>query len=116
MTTKLVTRPFKTGEVTIMSNITSITATGHQISILEARPERAKGNGSTVHLTFEVEHPQKLSSILGSDRELGLMMERKDAIEIGLLLVAMGMEDKSHHEVVAVLDRLSKLIADLGEH
>jgi hypothetical protein len=113
MTTKLVTRPIKTGDLTAMSNVTSVTVTGHQVSILEVQPEQGKPDTSAVHLTFEVEHPQKLPSLLATAEELGLIMERDDAVEIGLSLLAMAMENKTPAEIEAVQTRLSSTIAEL---
>jgi hypothetical protein len=113
MTTKLVTRPIKTGDLTAMSNVTSVTVTGHQVSILEVQPEPGKKDTSAVHLTFEVEHPQKLPDLLATAEELGLIMERDDAVEIGLRLLAMAMENKTPAEIEAVQTRLSKMIAEL---
>ncbi len=113
MTTKLVTRPLKTGELTAMSNVTSITVTGHQVSIIEVESESEKEDTSAVHLTFEVEHPQKLPSLLATAEELGLIMERDDAVEIGMSLLAMAMEDKTPAEIEAIKQRLSKMIAEL---
>jgi hypothetical protein len=113
MTTKLVTRPIKTGDLTAMSNVTSVTVTGHQVSILEVQPEPDKPDTSAVHLTFEVEHPHKLPDLLTNTEELGLIMERDDAVEIGLRLLAMAMENKTPAEIEAVQTRLSKMIAEL---
>ena len=113
MTTKLVTRPLKTGELTAMSNVTSINVTGHQVSILEVQPEPGKKDTSAVHLTFDVEHPQKLPSLLATVEELGLIMDRDDAVKIGLSLLAMAMEDQNTSEIEAIKQRLSSMIAEL---
>ena len=113
MTTKLVTRPLKTGELTAISNVTSINVTGHQVSILEVQPEPGKKDTSAVHLTFDVEHPQKLPSLFANVEELGLIMDRDDAVKIGLSLLAMAMEDKSSGEIAAIKEKLSGMIADL---
>ena len=113
MTTKLVTHPLKTGKLTAMSNVTSITLTGHQVSILEDQPEPGKKDTSAVHLTFDVENPQKLPSLLGTAEEFGLIMDRDDAVEISLSLLAMALEDKTAEEIKAVEARLSKAIAQL---
>lgn len=113
MTTKLVTRPLKTGELTAMSNVTSINVTGHQVSILEVQPEPGKADTSAVHLTFDVEHPQKLPSLLATAEELGLIMDRDDAVKIGLSLLAMAMENKTPAEIEAIQVRLSSMIAEL---
>ncbi|MGB5631457.1 MAG: hypothetical protein WBM86_01595 [Waterburya sp.] len=113
MTTKLVTHPLKTGKLTAMSNVTSITLTGHQVSILEDQPEPGKKDTSAVHLTFDVEHPQKLPSLLGTAEELGLIMDRDDAVEISLSLLAMALENKTAAEIEAVQTRLTQAIAEL---
>ena len=129
MTTKLITHPLKTGKLTAMSNVTSITLTGHQVSILEDQPEPGKKDTSAVHLTFhgergselrsisnrrgDVENPQKLPSLLGTAEELGLIMDRDDAVEISLSLLAMALEDKTAAEIEAVEARLANTIAQL---
>ena len=113
MTTKLVTHPLKTGKLTVMSNVTSITVTGHQVSILEDQPEPGKKDCSAVHLTFDVENPQRLPSLLATAEELGLIMDRDDAVEISLSLLAMALEDKTAPEIEAVEARLSQAIAQL---
>ncbi|MGV2826709.1 hypothetical protein [Myxosarcina sp. GI1(2024)] len=113
MTTKLVTHPLKTGKLTAMSNVTSITVTGHQVSILEDQPEPGQKDRSAVHLTFDVEHPQKLPSLLATAEELGLIMDRDDAVEISLSLLAMALEDKTAAEIEAVEARLSNTLAEL---
>lgn len=129
MTTKLVTHPLKTGKLTAMSNVTSITVTGHQVSILEDQPEPGKEDRSAVHLTFhgergselrsvsnrrgDVEYPQKLTSLLATAEELGLIMDRDDAVEISLSLLAMAMENATATEIEAVKTRLSNAIAKL---
>lgn len=129
MTTKLVTHPLKTGKLTAMSNVTSITVTGHQVSILEDRPEPGTKDCSAVHLTFHgergtqlrsisnrrdyVEKSQKLPSLLATAEELGLIMDRDDAVEISLSLLAMALEDKTAAEIEAIKERLSNAIAKL---
>jgi hypothetical protein len=113
MTTKLVTHTLKTGKLTAMSNVTSITVTGHQVSILEDQPEPGQEDRSAIHLTFEVEHPQKLPSLLATAEELGLIMKRDDAIEIGLSILSMAMEDKTPAEIESIKQRLSTMIAEL---
>ena len=113
MTTKLVTHPLKTGKLTVMSNVTSITVTGHQVSILEDEPDPEKRDCSAVHLTFDVENPQKLPSLLSTAEELGLIMDRDDAVEISLSLLAMALEDKTAAEIDAIQTRLFSAIAEL---
>ncbi len=110
MTTKLVTQPLKTGKLTATTNVTSITVTGHQVSILEDQPEPGQEDRSAVHLTFDVEHPQKLPSLLATAEELGLIMDRDDAVEISLSILAMAMEDRTSAEIKAVEARLSSMI------
>lgn len=113
MKTKLITHPLKTGKFTAISNVTSINVTGHQVSILEDQPEAGQKDNSAIHLTFDVEHPQKLPSLLSTAEELGLIMEREDAIEIGLSILSMAMEDKTPAEIESIKQRLSTMIAEL---
>lgn len=113
MTTKLVTCPLKTHPLTAMSNVTSIAVTGHQVSILEMQPEAGEEDTSAVHLTFDVEHPHKLPSLLSTAEELGLIMDRDDAVEISLSVLAMAMASKSTTEIAAMQKRLANRIAEL---
>ncbi len=113
MTTKLVTHSLKTGELTALSNISSINVTGRQVSILEDQPHEEGKDSSTIHLTFDVTHPQKLPSLLSTAEELGLIMKREDAIELGLSILSMAMEDKTSGEVENIKQRLSAMIEEL---
>jgi hypothetical protein len=113
MTTQLVTCPLKTHPLTAMSNVTSITVTGHQVSILEMQPEPGEEDKSAVHLTFDVEHPHQLPSLLSTAEELGLIMDRDDAVEISLSVLAMAMANKSSTEIAAMQKRLANRIAEL---
>lgn len=111
--TNLMTHSLQTGDLTVMSNTTSITVTGHQISCLAAQPAAGEPENSTVHLTFEVKNPQKLPDLLSSAKELGLIFSAEDAANVGLYLVAMGAKHHSPEEMATLQERLSKLMAEI---
>ena len=50
-----------------------------------------------------MQNPQKLASILDATDELGFILRPEDAIEVGLSLVAMGMQGKTPEEITAAL-------------
>ena len=54
-----------------------------------------------------------IPSLLGTAEELGLIMDRDDAVEISLSLLAMALEDKTAAEIKAVEARLANTIAQL---
>ena len=111
MTLTAVTQELKTGDITVMSNVTSVTAICNRISRLETIKEEEP---KAIHVDFTVK-PRKehLLSILEETEQLGLILTLDDAIELGLLLVALGLEDKSSQEVEAIFERLFKLASEL---
>ena len=111
MPTQLITRPIKTSELTVTSNITSLKVVGGKVSRLLSSNEQEESN-SNVHLTFDVKYPQELQSLLDYDGQLAFILNLEDAAEIGLLLAAMGIENKSGKELDVFLNRLSSLVAE----
>lgn len=105
MTVKPTIRPLETGEITVMSHVTSITVTGNKISKLEATD-----NPTTIHLNFEVEGKKGEPCILAGAEELGFILHPKDALELGLSLVEMGLEKLTAAEAKAIQERLSQLL------
>jgi len=111
MTIHSLTRNLETDEITVMSHVTSTTVVGNKISKLEAEPGDA--STSNIHLNFEVRGKDDQPCVLAHAEELGLILSPKDALELGLILVAMGMEQNGEADVQAVQNRLAEAIAQL---
>lgn len=109
---KLFTRPLKTSDITISSNVTSIRANVIHISRVEEIAGHEKENPSAIHLDLKVEHPVKFHDVLEATEEMEMILNLEDAVELGLLMVAMGMEHKTPEEVSAAMSRLSQLIEE----
>ena len=104
----------ETEDIQVLSNLTSITAKAHRISRLDAVKSKENTDPATIHLNFEVKpHSEHLPSFLGETEELDLVLSLDDAVEIGLILVAMGLENKSRLEVEEVFRRLFELACQL---
>lgn len=112
MKTKLFTRSIKTGDITLSSNLTSITVNGARISRVEEVSGHEQESPSTIYVDFMVQQPTELHDVLEATEEVDLVLNLEDAIEIGLLMVALGMEHKTDSEVTAVMSRLAGLIAE----
>lgn len=112
METKLFTRRLQTGDMTLSSNLTSITVNGARISRVEEVPGQEKENPSTIYIDLMVQKPVEQPDILEATEEVDLVLNLEDAVELGLLMVAMGMEHKTDDDVAKVMSRLSGLIAE----
>lgn len=103
-----------TGDIEVMSNLTSIIANANRISRLEA--VKGKASPAKVYLDLKVKpHPEHLPSVLGETEELDLVLSPDDALEIGIMMVAMGLENKSQLEVDEVFKRLFELTCELHQ-
>lgn len=108
MTVKFVTHSLNTGNITVMGNVAdSITVRGSKISRIGAVEGQEQENPATVHINFVASQGET------DDEVLVLTMELPDAVEMGLNLLAMGIEAQSSLGVDEVRDRLSQLIAEL---
>jgi hypothetical protein len=105
MSVKSLTRNLKTDDITVMSHVTSMKVVANRISKLSATPE----NSTTIHLNFEVKGKKDEPCILANAEELGFILQPKDALEIGLSLIEMAMENQSPEAMVAIQERLSQL-------
>jgi hypothetical protein len=109
MTVKPFTQKINTDEITVMSHVTSITVTGNKISKLQA-----DNNSSTIHLSFDVTDKKDEQCILSGAKELGLILQATDALELGLMLTAMGIKNQSPEEVAKIQARLYAIIEELN--
>lgn len=112
MKTKLYTQALKTGAITLTSNVTTVTANATRMSRVEAVPGHEMESPSSIYIDLTVQQPVKLHDVLEATEEVDLILNLEDAVELGLLMVAMGMEQKTDTEVTATLARLSQLISD----
>ena len=113
MKTQLLTRSIKTGDITLTSNLTSITVNGARISRVEEIPGQEQENPSTIYLDLVVQEPTKRhDDVLDATEEVDIVLNLEDAVELGLMLVALGMEHRSDQDVSEVMSRLSQLVTE----
>ena len=111
MTGQYLTRQLETDDITISSHLSSLKVLGNKISKLEGEDK----DSTSIHLNFTVKERQDEPCILAGAEELELILDSKDAFELGLLLTAMGMKNRQASELSAVEVRLYNLIAELNQ-
>ncbi|MEM7064433.1 MAG: hypothetical protein AAF572_14880 [Cyanobacteria bacterium P01_B01_bin.77] len=109
-TKQLLTQDLTTSEITVISNHTSVTVAGTKVARVEEIPGYEQEHPSMVHVDFKVKNPSRQPKVLDNTEDLGLILELNDAVDLGLLLVAMGMEHKAPEEIKVTMMRLAKLI------
>jgi hypothetical protein len=113
MTVEYVTHLLKTGEVSVIGHIEDVlTVTGQRVSRVGAVEEQAPQNPPVIHVNFDIlrkgEHPVTPDTLI-------LALSPSDALELGTLLVAMAIEDKTAAEVSQIKEHLSQLVHDLQQ-
>ncbi|EDX83367.1 hypothetical protein S7335_547 [Synechococcus sp. PCC 7335] len=111
-TKKLLAQALHTGDISIMSNVTSITATGDKVARIEGSVRDGVQSPAAVHVDFDVKQPSHLKAVLEETRSLGLILQPDDAVELGVLLTALGMKNKESQAVAAITEHLSALLAE----
>jgi hypothetical protein len=111
MTVKYVTHLLETGDVMVTGHLEDVlTVKGQRVSRVGAVEGQEQQNPPAVHVNFEIvktgEHPT-------TPDMLGLILSPSDALELGMLLVAMAIEDKTTAEVGEIKEHLSRLVTDL---
>ena len=114
MAVKAITKSFNTSDITVMSNATSLHARGDKVTKLGAMPGQETANPASISIDLKVQDTGALPGILAATESLELMLNSEDALALGLLLVAMGLEDKSSDRISATLDRLTQMIDEMG--
>jgi hypothetical protein len=110
MTIKYVTHDLETHDITVMGHVEdAITLKGSKISRIGAIVGQEAQNPAAVHLNLEVAPHQTGSEMLV------LSFDLQDAVEIGLELVAMGIEDNPSISIDDVKQRLVALVAELDQ-
>jgi hypothetical protein len=112
MKTKLFTQELNTGDITVISNLNSVMANGTRISRVEEVQGHAKESPSAIYIDLTVKQPAKLHDVLEATEEVDLVLSLEDSVELGLLMVAMGMEHKTDENIAETMSRLSQLIAE----
>ena len=112
MGSKLLTHDIQTGDITVMSNVTSVTVIGTKVSRLGGDSTDAKGSPSVVHIDFDVKQPDHSPAVLESTETLGMILNLSDAIDLGALLIAMGLAHRTPDEIETVMVQLTQLIQD----
>jgi hypothetical protein len=95
--------------MTVMSNNTSVTVTGSRVSKIGPSEHSPKPQ-ACIHVNLDVKKQEGQPCVLEATEELGLILCPEDAIEVGLMLVAMGLEAKGEEEVAGALERLNSLV------
>lgn len=113
MTVEYVTHLLETGEVMVMGHVEDVlTVTGQRVSRVGAVEGQEQQNPPAIHVNFEIlkkgEHPV-------TPEMLVLAFAPSDALELGMLLVAMAIEDKTSAEVSEIKNHLSRLVTDLQQ-
>lgn len=114
MNTKLVTQDLHTSDITLMSNLTSMTVTGTKISRVEEIAGHEQDYPSTIHLDLQVKASHLQEKSVDITKEFGMILSLDDAVELGMLLMAMGLEHKSPSDVAAVMSRLTSLTTEIN--
>ncbi len=108
---RLQTHNLSTQDITLMSNLSSTTVVGQRISKLKT--SQVNEEASTIHLGFEVKSSQETDDeMLGKTTDLEFILDTDDALELGMLLVAMSMSHQSQEESAITFDRLSNLMKE----
>ena len=116
MKTISISRELKTGDLTVMSNLTSVTANASRISRLNAVKGKDVTDPASIRVDLKVKpHLEHLPSVSGETEELDLVLNVDDALQIGVMLVAMGLEDKSQLEIDEVFKRLFEITCELHD-
>jgi hypothetical protein len=111
MTVEYVTHLLTTGDVMVMGHIEDVlTVTGQRVSRVGAVEGQEQQNPPAIHVNFEI---LKKGEQPVTPEMLVLAFSPSGALDLGMLLVAMAIEDKTSADVVEIKDHLSQLVTDL---
>ncbi|HIK14072.1 MAG TPA: hypothetical protein IGS53_02035 [Leptolyngbyaceae cyanobacterium M33_DOE_097] len=113
MPVQSVTHLLETGEIMVMGHVEDVlTVTGQRVSRVDAVAGQEQPNPSAIHVNFEIlkkgEHPV-------TPKILVLALSPSDVLELGILLVATAIEDKTSTEVSETKEHLSQRVVDLQQ-
>ncbi|WP_448561546.1 hypothetical protein [Trichothermofontia sp.] len=108
MTVKYVTHPLTTGDITIMGRVSDVaTVRGKTISQIGAIVGQEQQNPAAVHVNLESVDNQ------GTNNMVTLILGLDDALELGIHLVAMGIENQPAPSIDDVRERVAQLVTEL---
>jgi len=111
MTVEYVTHLLDTRDITVLGHLEDVaTVKGHRVSRVGAVEGQEQKNPPAIHVNFEITHKGEQPI---TPEMLVLMFSPQDALELGKLLVAMAIEDKTSAEVAEIKEQLSRLVIDL---
>lgn len=109
MTVHYVTHTLKTDDITIMGNVANTArVTGKTITRIGAIEGQEQQFPPTVHVNLERLEGEPQDSIT-------LSLSLPDAIEMGIQLVAMGIENNPRPDIDGMRDRLAQMVSDLDQ-
>ncbi len=106
MTVTFVTHSLTTDDITVMGHVEDVTLVrGSKVSRIGTVEGHEQENPAMIHVNFQrVDQPEEL---------VVWMLGLSDAIELGLQLLAMGIEAQPDPQIDQVRDRLSQLVSEL---
>lgn len=108
MTVKFVTHALSTGDITIMGRVADVaTVRGKTISQIGAIVGQEQQHPAAVHLNLEVVGSQQPANMLT------LVFSLEDALELGLQLMAMAIENQPTPSIDQIQERLTQRLAEL---
>ncbi|TVQ21295.1 MAG: hypothetical protein EA367_06220 [Leptolyngbya sp. DLM2.Bin15] len=105
MSTHVLTQHLHTHDITMMTNVTSLTVHGTKVSRLGDGVDQAS---ASVYLDFAVKHPSH-GADLDNTEEVSFILQPDDAVQLGLLLVSMGLGAITPEAIAAITTRLHQL-------
>lgn len=103
MSTHVLTQHLHTHDITMMTNVTSLTVHGTKVSRLGDQATSA-----SVYIDFAVKHPSH-GSDLDNTEEVSFILQPDDAVQLGLLLVSMGLGAITPEAIASITARLHQL-------
>lgn len=109
MKTKAITQPWHTSDITLMSNITSVHVQGKQVTKLGEATGGNLEDRAEIHLELDVKDDHNIANILTETKTIGLILNPQDALGLGLMLTAMGIEHYDQPAMTKLFSQLSKM-------
>lgn len=114
MTTPLITQDLTTTEITMMSNVTSMTVVGTKVSRVGDKIAHQQGSLPAIHIDFYVKQPQHRPVVFEATESVGMILSLTDAVKLGTLLVALGLANKTSDDITAAMALLKQSIQDFS--
>ncbi len=110
-----ITHSLPTQPITLSTAHQCMTVKGERISLLVNSSSPSSSDSADVHLTFKIE-PYHSSSLFSSEeKEFSLIFPSQEALNVGIFLVAMALEERLAGDVAQIREQLSALIEKLHQ-